>query len=361
MRNVLLTLLLCFSWTLNANVSAEDIPPRRLILLPIAYYTPETSLAAGALAIINIKKVKEGRTSNIVTSASYTVKQQSIFILQPKFYFLDGQADISVGARYLFYPSEYYGRGNNVKNSDKQKFTMNTQSTDIFGRYFPFAHFFTGAGAGISRITNVDVHEGNVLQSEFASGFDEYEVRTLSFGIGWDRRDHQNAPLEGAYHQLTNTLSWAEDPAGKIRHRSFNRLELDLKHYFKVGDKKVLAWQYVIGKLDGALIPFGSLFKLGGGNHLRGYLANKYRDKALTLTQFEYRADFSEHFAYAVFAGAGVVAPDVPTLWENRKRLAGGAGIHYIADKENRQKFRFDVGIGEESEYGVYVVFGEAF
>lgn len=117
----------------------------------------------------------------------------------------------------------------------------------------------------------------------------------------------------------------------------------------------------MIGKLEGKLIPFSSLFKLGGGNQLRGYLSNKYRDKAITFTQLEYRTDISRHFTFAVFSGIGVLAPDVPTLWENRSRVAGGVGLHYIADKENRQKFRFDVGIGEESEYGVYVVFGEAF
>jgi outer membrane protein assembly factor BamA len=350
-----------FSWTLYAQEKVDEAKQNKLILLPIAYYTPETSLAAGALAIINFDKVGEGRTSNIVTSASYTLKQQSIFIFQPKFYFYEGQLDTSLGLRYTFFPSEFYGRGNDVKNSDKQKFTANTFSTDAFVRYFIWKHAFVGTGGGFSRIANVDPHEGNVLQAEFDAGFREYEQKSLSASIGWDRRDYQNSPLEGAYHQLLFAQNWVEDPGGRIQNRSFTKTELDLRHYFKVGDKKVLAWQYVIGKLEGKLIPFSSLFKLGGGNQLPGYLSNKYRDKAITFTQLEYRTDISRHFTFAVFSGIGVLAPDVPTLWENRSRVAGGVGLHYIADKENRQKFRFDVGIGEESEYGVYVVFGEAF
>lgn len=343
------------------GLATQALADRPLILLPIAYYTPETSIAGGGLAIVNLWEEAPGRTSNIVTSASYTAKAQSIFTLHPKLYFQEGLFDSSFGLRYLFYPSEFYGRGNNVKNEDKQGFTSNTLAMDMFHRWFAWKYAFLGAGAGFYKIANVDPHPGRSLDPEFAAGFAEYEQRTLSFALGWDRRDYQNAPLEGAHHQLTHTLNWVEDPGGRIQNQSYSRSELDLRHYFKVGEKKVLAWQFMMGKLEGPLIPFPSLFKLGGGSQLRGYLANKYRDKAIAMSQLEFRQDFSKRFAFALFGGVGVVAPDIPTLHSNRKRVAGGGGLHYIADAQNRQKFRFDVGIGEDREYGVYVVFGEAF
>ena len=56
-----------------------------------------------------------------------------------------------------------------------------------------------------------------------------------------------------------------------------------------------------------------------------------------------------------------MVAPDIDTLGVNRRRSTIGVGGHYLADAENRQKFRADVGLGEDGEMGVYIVFGEAY
>lgn len=194
-RTLTILLIICLALGGWSPASAEE-ELRPFILLPIAYYTPETSLAYGALGIINLQKVADGRTSNVVTSASYTVKQQTIFTLQPKLYFLNGQFDLSIGLRYLFFPSEFYGRGNDVKDSDRQNFTLNSLSSDFFARYFAWRHFFIGTGGGHFKISVVDLHEGDSLRPELQAGFGEYELKSLSLGIGWDRRDHQNAPLD---------------------------------------------------------------------------------------------------------------------------------------------------------------------
>lgn len=364
---IIVTLALLTTSLANSFVFAEEPAPsdptkpkRRFLILPIAYYMPETSAALGALAILNVKKVREGRMSNILTSASYTLKQQSIFIANPKFYFNEGNVEISANIRYLFFPAEFYGRGNNTRAEDKEHFTQNIFTTDLIVKHTFHKGFFFAPFGSYQQQKIVDYEQGKLVESEMRFGYGEYVHRSLGIQIGYDTRDYINAPLSGAYYFLTSSTHWFENPHNLFPDNSYKDLELDLRQYISVGDKKVLAANFFIGKEEGSSIPFQFLNKLGGGSALRGYLSGRYRDKAMTYAQLDYRADFYEKFSYSFFTGVGVVAPNTDTLLENRRRHTVGAGVHYIIDQESRQKMRLDVGIGE-SDYGVYVVFSEAF
>ncbi len=362
-QRIALVLLTSFlGTTIATHVTADDNnlePKEKMILLPIGYYTPETSAALGGLLIYNIKKEAEGRTSNILSSLSYTLKQQSIFILAPKYYLKGGDTELYLNIRYLYFPAEYYGRGNETRVEDLEHFTQNIYTMDGGVKYKFYNDFFVTPFGSYQEQIIVE-NDGAMVEAEKRFGFGEYTQRSLGFNLGVDSRDYHNSPLKGLYYFMTYSQHWFRNPQGLMPDPGYKNYELDLRHYISMGEKKVLAANFFIAKEEGHSVPFQFLNKLGGGNALRGYLSGRFRDKAISFLQADYRCDFAPRFAYSVFAGFGVVAPDTDTLLENRRRHTVGAGVHYLADVENRQKIRLDVGIGE-NDYGVYVVFGEAY
>lgn len=353
-------LLILSSLAIAPNLAIADEPEKKLILFPIAYYTPETSVAFGGLMINNFKKVSEGKTSHLLSSISYTAKKQSIFVTSPRVYLRGGRIEIFSFARYMFFPSEYFGRGNHTLAENKQVYTYNLFATEIGVKHKVISDFFFAPYMGHLKQKIVKSDDGGLLASELASGFGEYTQNYTGFYFGWDTRDFVNAPLNGAYYFVSLSRHWTHDALGLIESKFFDKQEIDLRQYVNLAEKKVLALNLNIAKIDGKSVPFQSLLRLGGANSLRGYLAGRYRDKAFGVFQADYRFDISEKLAASFFAGLGTVASDLNGLSQNRRRHAVGAGLHYIADKENRQKFRLDLGFGE-GERAIYVVFGEAF
>lgn len=355
MRSLYLLLLLLLLVCPRAH---SQPPKQKFVASPIGYYTPETSAALGGLLIYNIDKEAEGKVSNILAVASYTLKNQSIFILSPRVFRREGRVEVYSNIRYFFYPSEYYGRGNDTLKEDKEKFTENIFAIDAGVKHKFFGDFFFAPQASLQKQRISKFEEGKKIEAEIAQGFGEFEQRSIGLNFGFDTRDYVNSPHSGHYYILQFSRHWNKDLHGKISSHVYDQLALDLRNYYSLGEKQTLATNFKVIKQEGTTIPFIFLQKLGGA--LRGYHAGRYRDKAASIMQMEFRKDFYENWAWAAFAGVGLVAPDTDSLLKNRRRHAVGVGIHYILDTESRQKMRLDFGLGEDDR-GVYFVFGEAF
>jgi hypothetical protein len=81
----------------------------------------------------------------------------------------------------------------------------------------------------------------------------------------------------------------------------------------------------VSGPLDE--IPFVDLPHLGGAALLRGYPADRFRDRGLALTSAEYRFDLSESFGAFLFADAGRVVSEPSDLTDGGLRVGYGGGL----------------------------------
>lgn len=343
------------------SVAYTQPPKQKLVMFPVAYYTPETSAGFGGVFIFNLNKEAEGKVSNILTTFSYTVKQQSIFILSPRLFRREGRVEIYSNLRYFFYPSEYYGRGNETLKSDKEKFTENIFGLDFGVKHKFWGDFFFAPHAGYQKHRVSKYETDKKVQSEIEQGFGDFEQRSIGLNFGFDTRDYNNAPLSGHYYFIQFSRHWNKDANNRISSHVYNQFVLDLRNYISLGEKQTLATNFKIVEQEGTAIPFVFLQRLGGGGGaLRGYLAGRFRDKSAAIVQTEFRKDFHEKWAWAAFAGVGVVAPNTDTLLKNRRRHSIGGGIHYIIDSESRQKIRLDFGLGE-NDRGVYFVFGEAF
>lgn len=81
----------------------------------------------------------------------------------------------------------------------------------------------------------------------------------------------------------------------------------------------------VSGPLDE--IPFVDLPRLGGPLLLRGYPADRFRDRAMGLASAEYRFDLGDTLGGFLFADAGRVGRDLPELAGGDLRAGYGGGL----------------------------------
>ncbi len=118
----------------------------------------------------------------------------------------------------------------------------------------------------------------------------------------------------------------ADDPSRYLRYG------LDLQHYIRIaaGPRVIALRAYLEGVVgDRDRVPFSQLPRLGGSLLLRGYEANRFRDRALALVTAEYQFDLSANLSGVLFADAGRVSPTLPDVADDlgSYRLGYGAAI----------------------------------
>ncbi|NUM58059.1 MAG: hypothetical protein HUU56_05465 [Bdellovibrionaceae bacterium] len=324
---------------------------------PLVYYTPETKLALGLLSLNRFSKEAQGKTSNLLAVGSYTEKQQSILSLTPRFYFDEGRKELSGNLFYSYYPNKYFGRSDYQVNSNSpENYTENNFNLMANYTHHIFSYFNTLWTVRTDKKKFINYLENGQIAEEVNRYGQEIKIHSLSFSLEWDSRDYPQSPLSGEHHRVTLTKSQNENKT----FNDFTKKELELKKFFSLGDKKVLAGQFYFSQVEGEDIPFSFLSSLGGNRRLRGFYENRFLDRSLTLFQLEWREDFSEKFSRTLFLASGQVAKYNEDLLKSKNHMAFGIGLHYLLDHENRTKIRLDLGSSEEG-LSIYFVTGEAF
>lgn len=88
------------------------------------------------------------------------------------------------------------------------------------------------------------------------------------------------------------------------------RYGVDFQHFLRLSDgPRVLAMRLRGEAVSGdrMTVPFSELPQLGGADELRGYPADRFRDRALALGSLEYEWDLSELLSTSLFVDAGRV------------------------------------------------------
>jgi len=210
----------------------------------------------------------------------------------------------------------------------------------------------------------------------FADG-DGVDQLWLTGRFGWDSRDSLAQAYKGKRLGITVASTYqSEGEWGSI-------LTLDGQHVFAVpplfhrgreGNEEnpptdVFAVGFVMQDTVGDL-PFYSLPTLGGSRSLRGYIQNRFTDRAAAHFSMEYRVNLIERgFAFTdtirieriglgLFYDAGTVAADIDKLDNARFLDSYGVGLRVAFSRE--AVFRVDVGYGDEGS-NLTIAFGNAF
>jgi outer membrane translocation and assembly module TamA len=102
-------------------------------------------------------------------------------------------------------------------------------------------------------------------------------------------------------------------------------------------------------------VPFSRLARLGGPESLRGYLADRFRDREAALVSVEYRYPIHDLVAGALFVDAGHVAPDPARLTAlDRWRAGIGGGIRIRTDNTTLATLDVAYGDGVQLTFGIF-------
>jgi hypothetical protein len=201
---------------------------------------------------------------------------------------------------------------------------------------------------------------------------DGYDALTLSLGLRWDTRDSQHQPYRGwRIGAAVEAPVWQSTGDSGAVLVGFASVVIPVPPLFHDGgdpgeenpptDTLALG---VTGWSAAGDLPFFSLPSLGGSNTLRGYIGNRFTDRAAWHASAEYRLWLIprgfrltrtiriERVGIAPFFDVGTVAGSLDRLGSARIHMSYGLGLR--AALERIATFRVDLGwSGEGMNFSV--------
>ncbi|MCC6619723.1 MAG: BamA/TamA family outer membrane protein [Deltaproteobacteria bacterium] len=327
-------------------------------VIPILFYTPETSLGFG-VAVIHSFDASSGPSplSTLGAGVIVTAEEQLILRLQPDVRFDD--ALLQGAVRFQRYPTRFFGPDADPDDEgepfDELAFWSTLDARYRLGRTgTPWEAVSVGARCDVHWNEVTAVEDGGRLAREAPLGVDPLVGLGCGPVVAWDTRDDVRLPSRGALIEA-RVMAWTAlygDPfiaaAG----------EVDVRGYLELGAGHVLAGHLRVRTVAGEL-PFQLLPRLGGSNEMRGWFEGHLRARSTFLAQLEWRLPLFWKLGAAVFASAGQAFPRWRDFGWDGMRFAGGAGLRYLLNVRQSVRVRFDVAWG--SDLAAYVDVLESF
>ncbi|MET0284366.1 MAG: BamA/TamA family outer membrane protein [Polyangiales bacterium] len=347
-------------------------PPKRLWdivkVLPILFYTPETSAGFGAGTLFQFRMPGakgERRPSNISLGGVYTLEKQVMGQFTPELRFGDDDYVLKLDLLGARYPNRFYGIGNDPQDDLYDKYTDCYLRGEVDFRTRPFSRdgffgslylggHYSSAWSDIQKVRPGDSEDPSMFAMINDPG--EKPVFASGFGptIAWDSRDGINWPRSGSLIELRAT---AYEPfmGSDV---SYRRLLLDARRYQPLWLDHILALRFVSQTVWGD-VPFQRLPQLGGAGLFRGWFTGQLRGKLLIAVEAEYRVPIGKRFAAVAFGSMGRVADERRSMSLKDFRVAGGGGLRVSVDRRDRVNVRLDLAYGDS--FYPYLQFREAF
>jgi outer membrane protein assembly factor BamA len=330
---------------------------RRLLAIPIVYYTPETSLAFGAGGVYTFRlgvHKEQTRPTSLWMFLVYTLKKQLQAKFMPEVYFANNDYVLNGTLKFEKFPQKFFGVGNDTEEAAEELYTPQTIGFDVaFQRRF-LSHLYAGVKYEFESTKILESAPDGLLASGELLGSRGGVVSGVGLNLSWDSRDNNLYPRRGQYFRFFTGFY------GRVLGSDFNftSSELDLRSYFPVR-RSVLALKAYLGTRGGSP-PFYRLSLLGGESLLRGYYLGRFRDKGMLLLQAEYRLPLWKRFGLVGFTGLGDVFETLSGLRVNQLKHSLGAGLRYRIDAKEGTNLRMDFAWGKKS-FGLYFTATESF
>lgn len=334
-----------------------------IFLFPLAYYTPDTRFAAGAVGVYYFNTAKKSseekgvdtRLSYVKLLADYTQNKQldfwsswNIFTNEEKFLF-KGEF------RYRNFPDRFYGLGNNSIEDNLEFY-----SYDLFHFKFLAMHqiknkFFIGFDAQYASEFNFKRSAGGILDNQTIIGYDGGVGTGLGLVATYDTRDNVVNAYSGVLFEMSSYFNQTVF-GGDF---NFTNINFTFNKYWELKKDHVVAVNLSsIFNFGG--VPFLEMATVGGDDLIRGYANNRFRDNNFIGGQIEYRFPVYNRFGMVVFTGVGDVFSEFSDLKLNLLKFSVGTGIRFAINKKERLNVRVDYGLGRKND-AFYIMLTEAF
>jgi hypothetical protein len=339
-------------------------PKNTVLVLPMAYYTPETSLAGGIGGILAWRSAASSaparpRPSSILFSAVYTLNDQFTIQAKPEIYSKGEDWVVTGSAEWSRYPNRFFGLGNDAPEAAGEIVTpiQVLAEFQVQRRIAPGSRIYAGLMGVFESYRFLDFEPGGILASGSLRGAEGGILAGLGLVAKTDSRDNVFFPTRGRFWQISAVF---HDPVVGSAYR-FSKIKADLRSYTSLTGAAapiVLGFQMKLEAASGD-VPFMALPKLGSDSLMRGYLTGRYRDRLFAGLQGEARIPLSGRFGADVFAGLGQVAARPGALSLGGFKPSVGGGLRYRISGEGNT-LRVDFGFGRGSS-GFYLTANEAF
>jgi outer membrane protein assembly factor BamA len=335
----------------------------RIVLAPIAYYEPNTSLGFGFGANLLFKPRGAGaetRTSNIPLGISYTLKNQVFFTSGYTVFFPEEKWLLRGNLDYTDFPQDYFGVGNGTTEADRSAITYQRLLIEPLLLRQVAPKLFVGGGFRYNNYYNNALLEATEALPAGASLQDSLGSKNvgLEFAASYDNRDNVLNAQKGILVEFTQGFYGTVLGGTSV----FQLSKLDLRGYRRTGPQGVLGFQ-LFGRYGAGETPVQELSYLGGPELLRGFTEFRFRDRLAVFAQAEYRWQTWKSIGFVFYGGAGQVAADAAELALPELRYTLGTGLRLtIIPKENiNLRLDYALGLGKSSGSGFYLGLGEAF
>jgi outer membrane protein assembly factor BamA len=324
--------------------------------LPVLFSTPETGFGAGAGLLLTHRGKNappEARPQTISAIGFYTAKNQTSIALVPELYFQSERWHLQLTIGYMKFPRSFHGIGPDTPETSKEDYTIEGGSLEGSLARGIYRSLRAGLQLNLEGGGYPETEEGGLLDLGMIAGHDGGFYSGLGPIIVWDSRDNVFYPSRGNLLSL-GTRFFADRLGSDL---DYTIHELDLRHYRSLAPSHILAVQAFATTRTGD-VPLLDLAPIGG--MLRGIHEDRFLDRAMAMAQVEYRFPIRGLFSGVAFAGAGDVSDGLERYRIGDAKAAGGFGLRFAVDADEKVNLRFDLGI---SDYGseVYFQFNEAF
>jgi len=342
------------------------------IIIPMIYYTPETSFAFGG-SLLYYYRLKsqtiENRPSYFQTHFVYTLNNQMISVANIENYFFGEKLHFFERVEVSKYPDYFYGIGNNNPDPVKEKFTSLYTLAEINAQYSIVEHIFAGLKWDFAHYNMLNIQKKIATQNRFGE-FSYTDSKLMDpnlpgsqggfisgFGafLRFDSRDKTTYPKHGNFS--TATLTKYHKAFGSDY--DFVKFKLDIRQYINLYEDIIFAFQ-IYSEFNQGDVPFMSMPAVGGAEMLRGYPEGRYRDKNALFIQNELRFPIFWRFSGAVFFSFGDVFGSQTDITKEMIKYSGGIGIRFAVDTQEKINIRMDYGATADGG-NVYFFMLEAF
>lgn len=318
--------------------------PSKTALFPLAFYSPETSLAFGGAITFNSPKIP---LNNLAGVAYFTLKGQYQINASGAISWGDNRWRMDGDTSFSRYPNRLYSIGP-ASATEYGKYTQRKLTARLTVQ-MRAGSWFLGPVVNFSRYQSVQVEPAENQTPTSWSGFEKATILGIGLSVVQDRRDHPFDPRDGHYTRL-QAIPYLGITEAFSR---YFELKFDHRRYFRLTER--LTWasafslQAATGEAPYHILPSygdqGSGFRL-----MRGFYGDRYRDRILLSLQNELRFQISDRWCAQLFADAGQVAPVMNALVLNKTHLTVGIGVGFIVDKTSRLPIHFEAGFSKEGQ-----------
>jgi hypothetical protein len=347
-----------FQDTIHYEKKIGMIKKGNLVPLPVAFYSPETSLAFGGVLFNLFRTVPEdtlSKFSNVRTAIIFTLRSQLLIDVDHDIFTRDEKFRITGKFLYAKFPDFFYGIGNRTEEKDEELYNANNFNikTQVMGQVFD--NFYAGLVYNFYYLGNIEKEADGILDTANIVGSDGGASSGVGIILQWDTRDFNLNSSRGHFIEIA-TRHYRNYLGSDF---SYNIIELEALKFFTLAPKHVLGLQFQ-GRFSNREVPFQQLSLLGGDKLMRGYYRGRYRDKVLYAAQAEYRWQFYRRFGLVVFGGLGDVSEEFNRFDFSDVKPSYGFGLRYMILPKRKVNLRLDFGFGKETQ-GIYINITEAF